>query len=212
MFKSRFYDRMAIQSSSSWSSSQMRRAWRERRAGAGRLLRAAASLVLIGVVLAGCSPTYNWRIVTDESDGYAIDLPAKPTLDERPINLAGASMPMHMRAAHVAGAVFAVGTIVLPSDDPQLQRAVLDDLRTGLARNLGAAADARPVQVPLTEGGEVPGLEIVVSGAVGAERAHKVLHAWIAARGRRVYQVVIAADKAPPREQSDQFFESFKLY
>jgi hypothetical protein len=179
--------------------------------GAGRWCL-AAGLAVTAAVLIGCSPAYDWRTVTDNSDGYAIDLPAKPTADERPIDIAGQAMPMHMRAAHAAGAVFAVGTIELPSDDPQLQRTVLDYLRTGLARNLGAVASARPVQVPLAAGGQVPALEIAVSGTAGAQSEHKVIQAWLVARGKHVYQATIAADKAVPREQSDQFFESFKVY
>jgi hypothetical protein len=163
-------------------------------------------------MLAACSPTYDWRTVTDNADGYAIDLPAKPTEDERPVDIAGTPMPMHMRAAHVAGAVFAVGAIVLPNDDPQLQKTVLDYLRTGLARNVGATPDARTVHVPLATGGELPALEIAVSGAAGAEHRHKVLHAWIVARGRHVYQAAIAADLEPPHEQTDQFFSSFKVF
>jgi hypothetical protein len=117
-----------------------------------------------------------------------------------------------MRAAHVAGAVFAVGTIDLPSDDPQLQRTVLDYLRTGLARNLGTAALERPIEVPLAAGGQVPALEIAVSGNAGAQSEHKVIHAWLVARGKHVYQAAIAADEALPHEQSDQFFESFKVF
>lgn len=176
------------------------------------LLWLVVGLACAIATLAGCSPTYDWRTVTDNSDGYAIDLPAKPTEDERPIDIAGTSMPMHMRAAHLNGAVFAVGTIVLPSDDPQLQRVVLDYLRTGLARNLGAAGTARAIGVPLAAGGRIPALEIALSGTAGDEHEHKMLHAWLVARGRHVYQAVIAADVAPPPEQSDQFFGSFKVF
>lgn len=174
--------------------------------------RLAAGAALTAAVLAGCSPTYDWRTITDNSDGYAIDLPAKPTEDDRAIEIAGQSLPMHMRAAHLKGAVFAVGTIVLPSDDPQLQRTVLDYLRTGLARNLGVPPNARAIGVPLAAGGQVPALEIALSGTAGDEHEHKMLHAWLVARGKHVYQAVIAADRAPPPEQSDQFFGSFKVF
>jgi hypothetical protein len=174
--------------------------------------RLAVGLALTAGALMGCSPTYDWRTITDNTDGYTIDLPAKPTLDERPIDIAGSAMPMHMRAAQVPGAVFAVGTILLPSDDPRLQSAVLDYLRAGLARNVGAAADARPVHVPLAAGGQAPALEIAVSGTAGATHERKIIHAWLVARGRHVYQATIAADEPPPPEQSDQFFESFKIF
>lgn len=183
-----------------------------RAAGAGAALRVAACAALAGALLAACSPAYDWRTVTDSADGYAIDLPAKPTVDERPIDIAGTPMRMRMRIADAQEAVFAVGTIALPSDDPQLQRAVLDYLRAGLARNVGAPADARAAQVPLAAGGQVTGLEIDVSGKAGAEHERKTIHARLVARGRHVYQATIVAGREPPQEQVDQFFQSFKLF
>lgn len=148
----------------------------------------------------------------NNADGYTIDLSAKPTLDERQIEIDGTPMKMRMQAAHAEGAVFAVGTVTLPSDDARLRQTVLDYLRTGLARNLGAAPDARATQVPLAAGGAVPGLEMSVSGAAGAQHEHRTIEVRLVARGNHVYQATIVADKAQPQEQIDQFFESFKLY
>lgn len=182
--------------------------------GAATATATAATLLLAGLTLVACSPAYDWRTVSDNANGYEIDLPAKPMIDERPIDIAGMTMPMEVRAAHTEGAVFAVGAIVLPADDPQLQQRVLDALRAGLARNVGAAADAdaRPVQVSLAGGGKVPALELVLSGVAGAQRERKTIHAWLVARGRHVYQATIVADEAPREEQTDQFFRSFKLF
>ncbi|CAN7518758.1 hypothetical protein LJR230_003510 [Trinickia sp. LjRoot230] len=174
----------------------------------------AATLLLTSLTLVACSPAYDWRTVSDNANGYEIDLPAKPMIDERAIDIAGMTMPMEVRAAHTEGAVFAIGAIVLPADDPQLQQRVLDALRAGLARNVGAAADAdaRPAQVSLAGGGKVPALELVLSGVAGAQRERKTIHAWLVARGRHVYQATIVADEAPREEQTDQFFRSFKLF
>jgi hypothetical protein len=179
---------------------------------AAAALGTAACAACVGWLLAGCSPAYNWRTVNDNVAGYAIDLPAKPTLDERALDIAGTPMRMRVRAANAQEAVFAVGTIALPSDDPQLQRAVLDFLRAGLARNVGASADARATEIPLAAGGQVPGLEIDVSGNAGAGREHRTIHALLVARGKHVYQAAIIAGREPPREQVDQFFQSFKLF
>lgn len=173
---------------------------------------AAIVFVLAALAMAGCSPAYDWRTVTDSENGYAIDLPAKPLADERPIDIAGTTMRMHVRSAHAAAAVFAVGTVAMPSDDPQVQRTVLDYMRDGLARNVGAKPDTRAVDMPLAGGGRVPALELDVSGPAGATGRHKMIHAWLVARGRHVYQVTIVAGEAPPKEQSDQFFQSFKLF
>lgn len=174
--------------------------------------RAAAALSMAAVVLAACSPPYDWRTVTDNVDGYAIDFPAKPSEDERQIEIAGQALHMHMRIAQAPAGVFAVGVVNLPSDDRDMQRAVVDYLRAGLARNVGAAGEARLVEVPLASGGQAPALELIASGAAGPKREHRTVHAWLIAHGARVYQVAIVGKAQPAPEQSEQFFGSFKLF
>ncbi|MGF6769365.1 hypothetical protein P3T18_001835 [Paraburkholderia sp. GAS199] len=173
--------------------------------------KAAAVLMLSGALLA-CSPTYDWRTIMNNDNGYTVDLPAKPGNDQRAVRIAGTPMQMAMQTAEAGDAVFAVGTVMLPSDDPQTQRAALDFLRTGLARNVGAAPDARAVQIPLAAGGQVLGLEMHVSGAAGSQHETRTVYARIVARGRHVYQAAIIASKPLPQEQIDQFFSSFQLY
>lgn len=174
----------------------------------GRLVR----VVSLVTALAACSPAYNWRSVTNAADGYSIELPAKPTVDERSVDIAGRPMTMRVQAAHAQGAVFAIGVIVLPGDDAQLRRTVTDYVRTSLARNLGVAAEGRAVQVPLAAGGNVEGMALELSGAAGAGHEHKTLRVWIVARGNHVYEATLVAGQQPPQEQVDQFFQSFKLF
>ena len=160
---------------------------------------------------AACSPAYNWRTVADPAQGFSIDLPAKPTVDERGVEIAGSSLPMHVRAAHTQGAVFAIAAIDLPRDDPALRQAVVDALRGALARNVGASPVEHVVRVPLSNGAAVKGVELTATGAAGQARERRTIHAWIAARGTHVYQAVIVAAHAPPQEQTDQFFGSLVL-
>ena len=176
------------------------------------LRRAAILFSLAALVLTACSPAYDWRTITDNTNGYAIDLPAKPLIDERPIDIAGTTMRMHVRAARAENAMFAIGTVTMPGEDPRLQHAVLESMQDALARNVGAKPDARSINVALADGSHVPGLELEVSGPVGATGKHKTIHAWLIARGRHVYQASIIADEAPPKEQADQFFHSFKVF
>jgi hypothetical protein len=119
---------------------------------------------------------------------------------------------MAMQTAEAGNAVFAVGTVILPSDDPQTQRTALDFLCTGLARNVSAAADARVVQIPLAAGGQVPGLEMRLSGKAGEQKETRTIYARFVAHGRHVYQAAIIASEPLPQEQVDQFFQSFQLY
>jgi hypothetical protein len=164
------------------------------------------------VALAACSPTYDWRTIMNNDNGYTVDLPAKPSLDERQVDIDGTPMKMDMQTAEAGGAVFAVGTVMLPNDDPNTQHATLDFLRAGLARNLGAAPNARAMPIPLAAGGNVPGLEVTFSGAAGPKQETRIMHARLVAKGRHVYQAAVVAQKELPPEQLDQFFQSFKLY
>lgn len=196
-----------------------------------RARRAAVVLGALGALasLAACSPAYDWRTLHNDA-GYTIDLPAKPTVEEHPVAIGGVLMKMRMQAAHVGGAVFAVGTVMLPDERDATQHAVLDYLRTGLARNLRARPDERAVLVPLAAGGQAAGVELRMSGAPagaagaagapGADRqadrasgahAPKTVIARLVARGRHVYEVIVIADAPLASEPLEQFFGSLKL-
>ncbi|WP_408418272.1 hypothetical protein [Paraburkholderia fungorum] len=166
----------------------------------------------LGGTLTACSPTFDWRTIMNNDNGYTVDLPAKPGNDQRAVQIDGKSMQMAMQTAEAGDAVFAVGTVMLPDDDEATQRAALEFLRTGLARNIGAAPDAHAVQIPLAAGGQVPGLEMKLSGEAGSQHETRTVYARLVARGRHVYQAAIIASKPLQQEQVDQFFSSFQLY
>ena len=176
------------------------------------VLRMSIAVVAASGLLAGCSPTYDWRTVMNNDNGYTVDLPAKPSNDARQIDVAGTSMKMAMQTAEAGPAVFAVGTLILPSDDPLVQRTALDFLRDGLARNVGTAPAAHAVQIPLAAGGQVPGLEMRLSGKAGEQKETRTIYARFVAHGRHVYQAAIIASQPLPQDQVDQFFQSFQLY
>jgi len=170
-----------------------------------------AGVLALAATFAACSPTYDWRVVTNSASGYVVDLPAKPDADKRDIDIGGLTVPMRVQTAEAGGAVFVVGTIELPDDHADTQQKALAFLRDGLARNVGAPPAARGVDVPLAAGGSVRGVEMRVTGAAGAQRQTRTIHARLVARGAHVYQVAIVADREPAQEQVDQFFGSFKL-
>ena len=184
---------------------------RARATSVGRLSSVVLQALLGVALISACSPAYNWRTVSDAAEGYAIDLPAKPTVDERQVAIAGLTLPMHVRAAETQHAVFAIAVVDLPRDDAALGQTVADDLRRALARNVSASPVEHAVQVPLATGAAVPGVDIVATGAAGDAHQRRTIHAWIAVRGRHVYQAAIIAARVPPQDQSDQFFGSLKL-
>jgi hypothetical protein len=172
---------------------------------------ALAALAVAGALTA-CSPTFDWRTIMNNDDGYTVDLPAKPGNDQRAVQIGGKPMQMAMQTAEAGDAVFAVGTVMLPDDSEATQRAALDFLRTGLARNVGAAPEARAVQIPLAAGGQVLGLEMKINGEAGSKHESRLVYARLVAHGRHVYQAAIIASKPLADEQIDQFFSSFKLF
>jgi hypothetical protein len=174
--------------------------------------RATLCTLAAGSSLLACTPAYDWRIIQNNDDGYEVTLPAKPRAAERQIQIAGHPMTMRMQTAEVDDIVFAVGTVVLPSADPALQQATLDYLEHGLAHNVNAHADARTTDIDVAAGGKVPGSEMVVKGQSGEKRESRTIRARFVAKGTHVYQVAIVSDKAPPPDQADQFFTSFKLF
>jgi hypothetical protein len=183
------------------------------RLAAGRsLLIVSACALAVGCELSACSPTYDWRTIMNNDDGYTVDLPAKPSHDARQIDIGGTPMQMAMQTAEAGKAVFAVGTLMLPSDDPQTQRAALDFLRDGLARNVSAVPDAHAVQIALAAGGQVAGLEMTLSGKAGEEKETRTIYARFVAHGKHAYQAAIIASQPLPQDQVDQFFQSFQLY
>lgn len=198
-----------------------------RAGGVARAARAggalAATIVSISAFTA-CSPTYDWRTISNNDSGYSVDLPAKPGTDERQIDVNGAPMRMRMQTAEVADDVFVVGTLELPDAQPATQQKALAFLRAGLARNVGAAVstasstgagaarETQTVAVPLATGGAIEGVELRVAGKAGANGETRTIHARLVAKGARAYEVAIVGRAEPLAEQVEQFFGSFKLY
>ena len=176
------------------------------------VLGTMACALALGGALTACSPTFDWRTIINNDNGYTVDLPAKPDNDQRAVQIDGKPMQMAMQTAEAGDAVFAVGTVMLPNDDEATQRAALEFLRTGLARNVGAAPDAHAVQIPLAAGGQVLGLEMKLTGEAGSKHETRTVYARLVAHGRHVYQAAIIASKPLQQEQVDQFFSSFQLY
>ena len=174
---------------------------------------AVLAFVLIAAVLCACSPTYDWRSVGNDDAGFAVMYPAKPTLDERQIAVAGQTLPMQMQAAQAGGAVFAVGVVTLPADDPALRAQVLDFLAAGIARNVGSTPRLRPIRIASAQSDrQIAGVAFAASGVVLHQRERRVVHARFAASGRHVYEAVVVSAAEPPAEQIDQFFDSWRLY
>jgi hypothetical protein len=158
---------------------------------------------LSAAMLAGCSPTYNWRDYTSADGGFRVLFPAKPATHTRAIDLGGIKVDMTMTAAEVEGTTFAVGTAVAPG--PALAQATLPAMRRALLRNIGAGDIAETLDA-------APGSAALDIDAVGKGKQGQVrLVGRFVAKGARMYQVIVMGSPgAMPAEQTEQFLSSFK--
>lgn len=170
----------------------------------------SAKVVAAGVLAwSACSPTYDWRNVRGADAPFAVLFPAKPTTYSRSVNLDGMQLTMTMTATEVDGVTFAVGTASLP--DPAKAQTALNAMKTALVKNIGGTI--RHEKSVATPTSPIPSIEVDAVGAPSAANGRpRLLFARFAAKGQRIYQVVvIGREKAVPDEAVDTFFTSFKL-
>ena len=118
-----------------------------------RIPAAVATLLAACLLVAACSPRFDWREIAQPAAGYVVALPDKPQTAKREIvfeHPGGAVRgEMTMLSAGVGASLFAVGTVRLPPfavASPAALDATLDWFAAGLLRNVQAgppsAADA----------------------------------------------------------------------
>jgi hypothetical protein len=158
-------------------------------------------------ILAGCSPSLNWRQVQGVDAPFVVLLPAKPATLSRPIDLDGMAVTMSMTAAEVDGVTFAVGSIVLP--DAALAPKALQAMKIALVRNINGSIQSE-------QAGTAGSVDIAATGTLGRSNQPARLLARFAARERRVYQAVVvgpaSAVDALGVDAADTFFTSLKLH
>lgn len=162
---------------------------------------------LLATLLLGCSPHFNWREFTSKDASYQVTFPAKPATASRAIDLDGANTTMTMTAAEVDDILFAVGQAEV--GDAAAASAGLAAMQTALVRNIGGtvvrsatAAAANPT-TRITR-------DIDVLGTRKGQPTRLVAH--FEARGRSLYQVVVAGPPAMLKpELTEQFIGSFKV-
>jgi hypothetical protein len=174
------------------------------------------ALAVFMLLLAACSPHYNWREIRSDGAPYIIALPARPASFSRNIDLNGTRVNMTMTAAEVDSNTFAVGTAELPSA-PQAQ-AALEAMKQALVRNIGGTVREQKTltiaQSSHAEDGHLAVIEITASGPGDAATGGRprVLFARFLAKGQRVFQLVATGpEQALRRDLADTFFSSFQL-
>lgn len=169
-----------------------------------RLIRTAA--IGCALLLAACSPKFDWREVRGAGAPYVVMLPAKPASHTREIDLDGIKVSMTMTAAEVDDVTFAVGAAALP--DPAQAPKALNAMKTALVRNIGG----KVTREKSDGSANMPTMiEIEASGSPGRGGQSRLLFARFVAKDKYVYQIVaVGSEKAISREAVDTFLASFK--
>lgn len=128
-------------------------------------------VLVMGFLLAACSPDYNWRQVS-VADGAAVAFfPERTVTQSRPINFDGHDLDFSLTSAVVGDASFTVAHAVLPQalrDDPQRAQAFTRAVVESLHRNLGVQPPASLAQPgePFLFKGETPQGAVQIAAAV----------------------------------------------
>jgi hypothetical protein len=177
-------------------------------------MRTFTSTILFtaALVLAGCSPQFNWRDYSSETAPYRVMFPDKPASDTRKIDLDGLKVDMTMTAAQVNGTIFAVGTGEAP--DAERAEAALAAMKTALVKNIGATVKSEKTGKASASSGAAHARSAAIDiEAVGTQKGEPMrLVGHFESRDKRFYQVIVMGkEKDMTRENEDMFMSSFKL-
>jgi hypothetical protein len=156
------------------------------------------------LVLAACSPTYDWREI-NVADGTAqAAFPAKVRTEKRTVSLGGAQVDFSLAAASVKDGVFAVGHARLPADvaaDPARPTALGKALMKSLYENL---------QVQPPEAFPAYGEPIEIHGHAGGKPVWLLARVWV--QGNMLVEAVATgSEQGLPAEPAREFVKSLRF-
>lgn len=163
-------------------------------------------LLPVALLLAGCSPTFDWREVRPADSGAVAMFPCRPASHAREVLLAGSRVRLTLHACSAGDATWALAFADL--DDPARVAAALTELRDAAAANLSAAPG---VVLALRVEGATPSAAMQRVAFEGRLPDGKAVVEQVAlyAKGLRVYQATALGARLPP-EALDMFFGGLK--
>ena len=97
-------------------------------------------VVLLGIVLCGCSPDYNWREVTLNDGAGTAYFPDKPKTQKRDMQFEGHTIVFALTSVAVDDVLFSVGHAILPEafrQDAAARQRFAQAVLASLYQNLG---------------------------------------------------------------------------
>ena len=159
------------------------------------------------LVLAACSPTFNWREVRVEPSPLKAMLPCKPDKATRQVPMAGRNVDLQVLGCDTGGATFAV--LFADIGDATRSGEVLAQWKQATLSNMRSRAGKEEPFLPPGGIALRESIHIVAAGQ-RADGSAVESHAAYFARGTQVYQAVIYADRLQP-QWAETFFSGLKF-
>ncbi len=161
------------------------------------MIRMVFSLAL-ALLLAGCTPDYNWRQVQVADGAITAFFPDKPRSDSRSLTFDGHALDFTLTSVSVQDTLFAVGYAVLPDalrGDEAARRAFAAAVIASLYQNLGKQP---PETLPAF------GKPFVLEGDAPDGKLRMKTVVWLTEHAL-VEGIVTAKGGAFPEAQADEF-------
>ena len=186
---------------------------------------ALALALTLPLMLAACSPSFNWREVRPANTRLSLLLPCKPDKAQKMVPLGGQPTALNMLGCDAGGATFAVAVADLGDrgDASQVtsvlavwQNLTLANMKAPLPGAPSAAPSIPPSQPTQKLALKLPGADLqppavlLKASGLRADGTRVMGHAAYFSQGAQVFQVVLYADTLSP-EVSETFFSSLKF-
>lgn len=159
------------------------------------------------LLLAGCSPSLDWRDVRPEGTGLVALFPCKPSSHVRKVRLLDTELDLSLHACSADGKTFGVGHADV--GDPTRVHAALDALASAAAANIQASeVPENPLAVP----GMTPNprsRRLTLTG-VRPDGGAVTMEVAVFSSGTRVYQATVLGTTLD-RAAIDTFVEGLRL-
>jgi hypothetical protein len=120
------------------------------------------------LLLAGCTPQFDWREVRNEQPGWVATFPGKPVEVARTLTLPGIANPVTLtiRSARIKDSMFAVGWAVNTDNTPGADERLRKILEAAMLNNL--QHDPATTQRTVVKIGDRPAQQVVATGSIKA--------------------------------------------
>lgn len=163
---------------------------------------AAVYTLALAIMLAACSPAFDWREYRSPDAPFTALFPGKPAVLTRQIDLDGQKTALTMTASEAEGNTFAIGTAVMAN--PGLAQAALPAMQAALLRNINGQITKEK------SGSSDSGLRVEATGSRNGQAVQLI--GRFVARDTRIFQIVIVGDASKlSRENIDTFMDGVKI-